>query len=1312
MNPITQAVKQKYPQYVNVDDDDLTLAIGQKYPQYLSHPQFSSDFQQVKNDAPMKAMMGQKAGSVVPQRQNQMLGAVNPISEVPRQIPKMSDVTGSLMNTEGMQPGVGKALAEQVTPLNVGLGIVGAPIAGLLSGSAIGRLLLGGGAAALGAQGAKNAGQAVGTIAGNPNMPSGQKHYLETQVLLSLAQAVPSLGLKQILEAPMVPKATMPRTVEEINKFNNLQPRKPKKVIQLGSSEQPKPSPFEKGKLMPNVSKPFNTKDFSAQGTETKPSESQPAITPKIEQPQSNASKAGGVTPPPALTFKPVIRYKGQIIESNEKQLENPHGLLAGGVMNAEASKFRRDNPTAKSADVAAFVNTVRNNIERGHLGSDGKWYATSLDVARAKMQEQKQPIKQNETEQMAETGSGRVSGERPLQEEVPGNGREGTGSNGEGGKQRPQETLNEKEQNEEQQRLSEALGDVQELDKYGGESGAVNVQAIKQGLQDLGTGIKEHVEPALKEGKEMFKRMVLRRSGEALPFHARADKELGNTAYLLGQSQGIANRLAEVDPKIVLQGEKEDLEFDKTLGAVWTEAQLRDKRSNLYAQGKDAEARAVETVVGNGRSPIQNEAQYNALLRNKKIQEATQDMRRLVGNKAQARQQNLKGKMSQIPGLGFVNLLVENAPARPVAGSGLRGAQLRGSAMNMQRSGTGTSYDVSATRIMQNMIKGKGNYYRSALADYYKEALKKGLGQWVQGGEKPPEGFVQIPQDITRLIVKDEDGSVNVSTQRKDFYLRKDLYPEFRRLTGLDHTPQDSLADFFTRLQVSAGIDALQHSGNVVTAFNGAAQGSLGKNIFGAREANTIYQLVKNVGQELQDDPEFLAVAHSMAKRGILRDVHSMKGLMQDVPVVGKALNFGGALIQHLDKAGRMAMYKEAVMLANKGLGKHDIIDIRRQIDKQFGQYNPRLMTAWQHIMRSVFSPFNVASKTFNNLAMQRVLMSPGFATANKQAWTKGAARQLAYAATAYFAAPMVINYEQTGQFFPEGVPFGAAVIGKNKDGTYKTFDFLKFTFARRGLRITGAGDIYEGQIKPRLEGEKPEDLNQTFHEAATDALRGQVAPYTTGPIPGAISVLLTGKTPLGYDQRQKGDTQSPYFAAAARQLNPVSGALSAGSATGNTMQPLTKRLEQAVGVGNSKTPTQIVQNFARQFLYKIGKAKQMEYEPGAESSLVTDLKQNNPDKAKEDYDALLQQKIEQHQFAADPENEAKRDLQRYFTSYAHRPVTGSKETEEAFIKQLSPHQQDLYGQMMEEQAKVSEEFFKLQAPMGKKPRGMSLRF
>ena len=128
--------------------------------------------------------LSQKIASIGPISAPAAQGLVNPVSDVPRQIPHWSDLTQSVLNTQGMQPGIGKALAEQASPLNVGLGIAAPAMT-------LSKALLYPAAAYFGYQGlGKMLPESLGNIAGNPNMSPGEKHYNEANAVMGAAPLV------------------------------------------------------------------------------------------------------------------------------------------------------------------------------------------------------------------------------------------------------------------------------------------------------------------------------------------------------------------------------------------------------------------------------------------------------------------------------------------------------------------------------------------------------------------------------------------------------------------------------------------------------------------------------------------------------------------------------------------------------------------------------------------------------------------------------------------------------------------------------------------------------------------------------------------------------------------------------------------------------------------------------------------------------------------------------------------------------------------------------------------------------------------
>jgi len=164
-------------------------------------------------------------------------------------------------------------------------------------------------------------------------------------------------------------------------------------------------------------------------------------------------------------------------------------------------------------------------------------------------------------------------------------------------------------------------------------------------------------------------------------------------------------------------------------------------------------------------------------------------------------------------------------------------------------------------------------------------------------------------------------------------------------------------------------------------------------------------------------------------------------------------------------------------------------------------------------------------------------------------------------------------------------------------------------------------------------------------------------------------------------------------------------------GSAQGDATAPLVKRLEATAGFQSSSKPEQVINGLRRQFLYKIGKAKQADYPPSDYDTLKGMLAKGDTEGAKKEYQSLLARKTEEHQFGKDPEAEAKKQLRQYFSNYAKGHGNVSKEDEAAFVKTLTPHQQDLYNQVMQEKQAVADAFFAIPPKTSKKGFG-SLNF
>jgi hypothetical protein len=195
----------------------------------------------------------------------------------------------------------------------------------------------------------------------------------------------------------------------------------------------------------------------------------------------------------------------------------------------------------------------------------------------------------------------------------------------------------------------------------------------------------------------------------------------------------------------------------------------------------------------------------------------------------------------------------------------------------------------------------------------------------------------------------------------------------------------------------------------------------------------------------------------------------------------------------------------------------------------------------------------------------------------------------------------------------------------------------------------------------------------------------------------------LLTGKTPLGFEQRSPGEQGPPYIEAAGGALNPLAGPATGygyeGSKGKSIPARLATKLGGIVGIKELPSPKQIIGNLRRQYLYKLGKGPQADFAPSEYKTLINELESGVTDNAKDVYTKLIEEKVKKHSNTADPVAEAKKDLEVYFNKYAKGHAgLATKEDEEAFVKQLTPHQQDLYAKMLDKQKEVAEAFFALQ--------------
>jgi hypothetical protein len=473
------------------------------------------------------------------------------------------------------------------------------------------------------------------------------------------------------------------------------------------------------------------------------------------------------------------------------------------------------------------------------------------------------------------------------------------------------------------------------------------------------------------------------------------------------------------------------------------------------------------------------------------------------------------------------------------------------------------------------------------------------------------------------------------------------------------------------SKVQVSAGVDAVQHTLNMVSAVDGVARLNGLENVVGAREVGTITRIASNLAKVLSGDRDTQLLLRKMAAEyGIAREEHTYTGIFGH-----KSL--GGAWVRLVDQAGRLTLFKTAQELANAGLISKDPVEIRNFVNKNLGLYNSRLLPVWQALAKSTLSPFLVAGKTFNRLGASRLLLSPGVKAANPTAWATMRARQALYLGTALIVVPAVLNQAWSGTPFPPDTKFGEIKLPNGK-----IIDMARYTLARRGMRITGVQAVLSGI-------ENNQTPRQIGTQAFTDVARGVAAPYA-GPLPNIVGSLLTGKSALGYRTAQPNE-RYPYFAAAARQANPLLGA-------GLTDQPRTgleNRFGSMVGIRSSAPINQVYQLAASyKDRNKIGWNPE-QFDPSQYGDLKKALLAGDVATAKQAYDALLKQKEQRTDVTPEQaEYAAKLTIQKEFER-AEKFYFVNKGDEAKFQGQLTPRQRELYNTAQQQLKSMADLFF-----------------
>jgi hypothetical protein len=628
---------------------------------------------------------------------------------------------------------------------------------------------------------------------------------------------------------------------------------------------------------------------------------------------------------------------------------------------------------------------------------------------------------------------------------------------------------------------------------------------------EEASKDVLEKVSGRIPLGKQVEKKLN-KWAGFSAPRTMAAGRELGNKLVRYASARIAAPKIAKSKATDVLGSHWKDEGFNERLGATIVEDLLRQIKKTSEAPDK------VETIVGKEHSPFQSETQFQAALKDPEIQAAIARHKEIVQGKAEQMHVALGGKLAasgEETG-AFVNLkniLTDPDSQEPVnmadvVNSGRKGNLTnpiqRGSVFSRERKGTGKNYVLDYRTLAERMIRN--NYEEYAKKQLYDEYVKSGMGVVERPG-KPP------------LIGGKPTASVPIKLGKtwQELKVRADLAPELRQAlqtdSPIEHAGLQHLLDLATDVQVVGPTDVVYHMANMLSSIAGSqGRGGFIRDIIGRqlgiRELDAIGRITYNAMRVIHDGPEVQKALAQLAAIGAGRSKSvASHGLLKNInAVTAKLINF-------TDKAGRLALNQMYNDLVKRGITKASE-EGRREFVNKMGQYNERLMTKRQQAAREYsIAPFNVAGRTFNRLAMQRLMLNPGVKAANPSAWFKLRLNDALAFRVVPFVLGVVANQAITGtNFGRKGVPAGAIDTGKNdKDGRPIYWDMEQTSLLRRGERITGISALEHGL-------ETGQSAKQIANRAGNDIVAGVLHPWV-GPAVSAIGQVgfpaLAGKSP-----------------------------------------------------------------------------------------------------------------------------------------------------------------------------------------------------
>jgi hypothetical protein len=252
--------------------------------------------------------------------------------------------------------------------------------------------------------------------------------------------------------------------------------------------------------------------------------------------------------------------------------------------------------------------------------------------------------------------------------------------------------------------------------------------------------------------------------------------------------------------------------------------------------------------------------------------------------------------------------------------------------------------------------------------------------------------------------------------------------------------------------------------------------------------------------------------------------------------------------------------------------------------------------------------SPFIVAGKNFNRLALQRLTLNPGIEAANTEAAMKMRLVEATGLVSTLMVLPMVINHYTTGNIWGRpGVSPGAIDTGKNKQGKLIQIDLAQSVLVHRGLQNIGIMSAFKDLNQGR--GEK-----DILHDAFMDTVKGYASPWE-GPAVRELAIGLTGHDVGGFLESDDPNSLKQNSLAALRQSNPAFAryfqSKEAGESTGKAVtKAVGSQLFAASGIGSGRKPSLFEQERTTSGLEKMNLSERAKFQ----KSIARDSTPMNP--------------------------------------------------------------------------------------------------